>query len=238
MPAGVVTLLQIRNAAKQESDNVGGSFISDAEWDGYIQRSYQELYGLVVQKFGNDYFTQTPAAGYTFTTDGINNLFALPEAFFKLLGVDLQTSTPGRWVPLKPFPFGERNPPFNAIPAAGQTVRLLYVPRLTVPTVDADTVDGVNGWEEYIIVDACLKAMGKEESDISAFMMRKQALIQRMESEVENRDAGSPATIVDSRGKRSLGMRYRLNANNLWLIGNAVPGFAPWGDWGEADYLY
>src|SRR3990167_6382280 len=95
-----VTLLQMRNRAKQESDNVGSSFITDAEWDSYLIGSYQELYVLVVQAFGNDYFTQTPATGYTFVTTGTGNLFTLPTDFFKLLGVDLQISSPGNYVSL------------------------------------------------------------------------------------------------------------------------------------------
>ncbi len=244
MPAGVVSLLQVRTLCKQESDNVGQAFLSDAEWDGFIQRSYQELYGLVVQAFGNDYFVQTPAAGYTFTTDGVNDHFALPDgsgsspAFFKLLGVDVQIGNATQWVSLKPFAFADRNrlSAFNSqVPMAGQTVRLLYVPRLTVPTQDADPIDGVNGWEEYIVVDACMKALAKEESDVSVMMARKQAIIDRLNSEVENRDAGSPATIVDVAGRRGLGMQYRLNGNKLWLIGGTTPTWGPSGWYGTGD---
>ena len=44
MPAGVTTLLEVRDACKTESDNTGQSFISDAQWNVFIQKSYQELY--------------------------------------------------------------------------------------------------------------------------------------------------------------------------------------------------
>lgn len=235
---GVTTLLAVRTSCKQQSDNVGQSFISDPEWNGYIQSSYQELYGLIVQKFGNDYFVQTPATGYTFVTDGVNQLFTLPADFFKLLGVDLQLSAPGYWASLKEFNFAERNKlsvTNTTIPMAGQTIRLLYVPRLTVPTQDADAMDGVNGWEEYIVADACIKALNKEETDVSVFMARKQELVQRIEAEAENRDAGSPATIADVYGRRARAMQYRLNGNQIWLIGNGMPGYGPWGDWSSDD---
>ena len=66
----MTTLLQLRTLCKYESDNVGASFISDAEWTYYINASYQELYGKIVQSFGNDYFVQAPATGYTFTKIG------------------------------------------------------------------------------------------------------------------------------------------------------------------------
>jgi hypothetical protein len=232
----MTTLLQLRDRAKQESDNVGSTFITDAEWNSYIVASYQELYGLITQAFGNDYFTQAPSTGFTITTDGVNQFFALPTDFFKLLGVDLRISSPGNYVALKPFPFAERNQQSlvnSQIPMAGQVLRVFYVPLPTVPTIDASVVDGVNGWEEYIVIDAAIKALAKEESDVSVFMARKGAIIERLNSEVENRDAGSPATVADVRGRRSRGMRYRLNGASLWLVGNGQPGYGPWGDWGE-----
>lgn len=227
------TLLQLRDRAKEESDNVNSQFLTDAEWNKLIQSSYQELYGLLVQTYGNDYFVQTP---FVITTDGINSLFALPTDFFKMLGVDLQISAPNQYVALKPFDFAERNrlSGWNAngsIPMAGQVVRLFYVPLPTIPLLDASTIDGVNGWEEYIIVDAAMKALGKEESDVSVMAMRKQALITRLESEAENRDAGSPATVADVYGSRGRGMMYRISGNNLWLIGNGQPAW----DWNVGD---
>jgi hypothetical protein len=238
----VPTLLQLRDRAKQESDNVGQSFITDTEWNNYIAASYQELYGLIVTAFGNDYFVQTPLAPYTFTTDGVNESFVLPAEFFKLLAVDIQLSAPNYWVGLRPFQMSERND-FGylgtMVPMAGQTIRLLYVPRATVLTADVDVVDGVNGWEEYIIVDACIKALTKEESDTSSFVSRKAEILKRLEGEITNRDAGSPACVADVQRRRGRSMRYRLNGNYLWLRGNGMPAWGPDGagnDFGDGGY--
>jgi hypothetical protein len=192
-----------------------------------------------VQAFGNDYFVQSPAGGYQFTTDGINDHFALPTDFYKLLGVDVQVSSPGMWVALRPFNFADRNRyavTNSAIPMAGQTLRLFYVPKFTPFVLDADTMDGVNGWEEYIVVDAAMKALAKEESDVSVLMARKQALIQRLDAETQNRDAGSPATVGDTIGRRARAMMYRLNGSQLWLLGNGMPGWSWGGDWGNDSY--
>jgi hypothetical protein len=230
------TLAQLRLRCQEESDNINQTFISDAEWLSYINASYQELYGLIVESFGNDYFVQSPAAGYTFVTDGTNSLFALPSAFFKLLGVDLQINTAGYWATLKPFAFSERNQLSlnnSSIPMAGQTVRVLYAPKATLLSGDADTVEGVNGWEELIIIDSCIKALAKEESDVSVFMARKAAFQQRLDSEIENRDASGATRVADSRGRSVRSMRYRLNGNNLWLIGNGQPGWGAYGDWDD-----
>lgn len=234
------TLLQLRDRCKEESDNVGQSFVSDAEWNKYINASYSELYGLLVQAYSNDYYVQSPSSGYTFTTDGVNQFFALPADFFKLLGVDVQVSSPQQWVSLKPFAFSDRNSlsVFNSpIPMAGQTVRVFYIPTLTALSADGDnTVSLLNGWDEYIVIDAAIKALGKEESDVQLLMMRKKLLTDRLEIEAQNRDAASPARIVDTLGRRSRFMQYRLNGSNLWLIGNSTPGWGPLGDWPTDDF--
>jgi hypothetical protein len=237
-----VTLLELRNRCKQESDNVGQSFITDAEWDTMIRASYQELYGLIVSAFGNDYFTQSPASGFTILTDGVNEHFALPSDFFKLLAVDIRLSAPNYWVALKPFQMSERND-FGylgtMIPMAGQTLRLLYVPRAPLPYQDVDVIDGVNGWEEYIVVDVVIKALVKEESDVTAFGLRKAGLLERLQGEITNRDAGSPACVADVQRRRGRSMRYRLNGNQLWLRGNGMPAWGPDGagnDFGDGGY--
>ncbi len=239
----LVTLLQLRTSARQESDQVNSLFCTDAEVNGYIRTAYADLYGNIVQHFSNDYFVQTPAAGYTFTTDGINQLFALPmtagvQLVFKLLGVELQIAgNQNQWVSLTPFAFADRNRagwPNTQIPQAGQTVRLLYVPLPTLPLVDADTIDGVNGWEESIVIDVALKMMAKEESDISAMVLRRRAMDERLNSEIENRNASEHGgRIVDVARRGSPGMQYRLNGNNLWLVGGSL-GAYPWG--GGWDY--
>ncbi len=64
---------------------------------------------------------------------------------------------------------------------------------------DTDILDGVSGWTEYVIVDAAIKALEKEESDTSALQIRKQMLKQRIEESAMNRDAGQPDTISATR---------------------------------------
>jgi hypothetical protein len=222
------TLLNLRTQCKTEADMVNSSFVSDNEWNTWINRGTQEVYGLVVQVYGNDYFTQSPSTGFTITTDGLTQFFALPTDFFKLLGVDLLISAPGQYATLKEFPFQERNRlsiANNATPLAGQIVRLLYVPRFAGLTVDADTIPdalSMNGWSEYIIAWACRQAMMKEESDPSQFSQRVAELKARIESEAEDRDAGNPARVGDVAYQGGRAMRYRINGSNLWLIGNGA----------------
>lgn len=245
---GVTTLLSIRTSCKEETDNVGQSFLTDPEWNRLINKSARDLYGKITQAFGNDYFTQGTEP-YVFTTNGTAQYFTLPDgsasyllpsgatapAFFKLLGVDLavQGSTQ-QFVSLKPFAFADRNrfSGFNqAVPPAGQTIRVFYIPRFTDLSLDADIFDGVNGWEDWIVCESSMIALAKEESDTSEFRTRLAALEERLKSEIENRNASGSAKIVDTLNRGALGMQYRLNGNSLWLIGGQTPGY--WGgDWG------
>lgn len=226
------TLLQLRDRVREESDNVGSTFVTDAEANKYINASYGELYGLIAQKFGDDYFVQTPPT--SITTDGTNQLYALATDVFKVVGVELQITT-GQFVSLRPFAFADRNRyGYYSTPYSGQVVRYYYVPRFTPLAVDASatvTAIDIGGWDEYIVVDAAIKVTGKEDNDASLLMARKQALINRLEAESENRDAGMPAKIVDAAALGGWGMAYRLAGEKLWLIGQGLGAYAASG-WG------
>lgn len=218
--ATTMTLLNLRTAVRQRSDMVNDQFISDSELTSYINQSYFELYDILVQKYGDNYYVANP---YTISTDGSNQFFSLPTDFYKLLGVDLALSnTNDSFVTIRPFNFSDRNryavPNFQSFygvtnmryrlngdklwltptPAGNQTIRLWYVPKLTTLSADGDTVDGISGWTEYIIVDACIKALAKQESDVTVFALQKAELIKRIENAAENRDAGNPATVADT----------------------------------------
>lgn len=240
---GDSTLGTIRREAQQRTDMVNSNFISTEEWNAYINASYYELYDILVQKFGDDYFVARP---YTYTTGSNQTLYPLPVNFYKLLGVEVQLNTgnPDSWVTLKKFQFIDRNRwsypnvytfygitnlryrvngnnlMIVPIGQAGQTVRIWYVPRQRLLINDGSIVDGVSGWEEYIIVDACIKAWNKQESDTSVFMAQKQALLKRIEEAAENRDPGEADHVSDSKSLNyGWGAGSDGNGNNGSLSG-------------------
>ena len=215
-----MTLLELRTAVRQRADRVGSQFVTDSELNSYINQSYFELYDLLVEKYGDNYYVATP---YVITTDGTSLQYNLPSDFYKLLGCDLALSnTLDSFVTVRPFNFADRNkyavPNFQSfygvtnlryringdklwltpIASGGQQIRLWYVPKMTTLANDTDTVEGVSGWTEYIIVDACIKVLAKEESDVSVFVNQKAALMQRIISAAEERDASSPPTVADT----------------------------------------
>lgn len=337
---GLTTIGTIRLLASQEADQPtpsANTFISISEYNNYINLAYFELYGLLVEAMGDYYVSSFP---YTFSTDGINQFFALPSDFFKLLGVD-QNVTPGvpnSSITLKTFAYGERNkyniPYFPILPgltnlryrlsgsnlwlipnppSAGQQLVVRYIPRpsmiadygtitlsnvaatdtitiqfvtgtastgaitftgiasgasgtefnigandtatavnlaavmnanfnnlnfvitssgpvVTVQLLNPTTVtwsaatralqsdyialspqpevtqsnptqswtnvlDGVNGWEEYVIIATAIRILQKEESDTSLLERRLGAMKARIEGEAMNRDFGMPAHV-------------------------------------------
>ena len=222
--ASTLTLLELRTRARERADQVNSTFISDAELTGYVNQGAYALFDILVSKYGDGYF----AASTTFTTDGVNETFALAADFYKLLGVDLQTNgAPNGWLTLRPFQMAERNRNWrpNAapivgftslryrllgdkiwltpLPASGQTLRYFYVPRMVELSSDSDVLDGVSGWHEYVILDAAIKCLTKEESDPSALMAERAAIVKRIEEVASNRDEGAPPTVSDVNGPDS-----------------------------------
>lgn len=246
-PTAQMSLGQIRLLSQQRADRVNSKFITDAEWNQYINQSYFELYDLLVSLY-EDYFLASPVSA---VTDGTAQI-ALPNgsnyssapSFYKLMGLDCcLNATANAWVTLRKFNFGDRNKfvfpnitstplgIFNMqyrvmgsniqmipTPSAGQTIRIWYIPRLTQLLQDSDIADGVSGWTEYMICDAAIKALQKEESDVSVLMAEKQALIARIQGSGMNRDAGEPSTISNSR-----------SFSERWGGLGGDPGGGPWG---------
>lgn len=113
---GIVTLQALRTLAQQRANFENSQFITDAEWNSYINNSQKELYDLLIGAYGEDYFAASPV---TFQTDGVTAFYDLPDgtlysnapAFYKLLGVDLilAPGQNGSAITIKPFQFSERN---------------------------------------------------------------------------------------------------------------------------------
>jgi hypothetical protein len=181
--------------------------------------TYEDYYAADPLSFTTDGSTQTYPLPNGANYDGA-------EAFYKLLGVDLSANSgQNGWVSVKKFMFADRNKyyfpntasqaygvynlayrlfgsgiQFIPNPTSGQTIRIWYAPRLPALLQDTDvTTISISGWIEYVIVDAAIKALQKEESDVSILLAQKAALKVRIEAGAQNRDAGQPDTISDTR---------------------------------------
>lgn len=209
-----VTVDQLVNLAKQRADMANSNFVKPTEWISYINYSYAELYDILVAKFA-DYYT----AQFDFTLADSIDAQDLPADFYKARGVDRALSG-DEWYTLHPFSFEDRNKRrriavlgtlyptvryriygnqiiFTPNDGADGSYRMFYIPRAQTLTSGSDSIDGINGWEDYVVVDAAIKALVKEESDVSVLMMQKQALIQRINDMANNRDAGECERVTD-----------------------------------------
>lgn len=149
------------------------------------------------------------------------------KSFYKLAGMDLGINTSNNaWVTLLKFDFIERNKYVypnststiygvynmryrlmgnfvNIIPtpAGNQQIRMWYSPRLSAMLADTDlTTIGYSGWLRYPIVRAAKYALDKEEgSDTGKLDAELLFLKKRIEETSQNRDAGVPDTISQTR---------------------------------------
>jgi hypothetical protein len=221
---GQTTVGNMIMEVQQRCNKEGSMAYTIQEWTSMVSQSAKELWDILAQKFGDDYFVAVP---YTYTTGNNQQLYPLPSDFKALLGVEvaLNPGDANSYVTLKKFEFIQRNlwnypnvytfygitnmryrlngNNIMIVPTsqAGQTIRIWYVPRPSQLINSWDTLDGVAGWEEYVIADVCSKALIKEESfeQAQAFEMLKAALLTRVEEAAENRDIGEPECVSDSK---------------------------------------
>jgi hypothetical protein len=76
---------------------------------------------------------------------------------------------------------------------------LWYVPEHTDLTLETDTLDGKNGFEEYVILDAAMKCKIKEESDTREIMQARNEALSRLTAMAQERDYSGPDRIADVR---------------------------------------
>ena len=213
--AQTVTLSSLQEQSRQRADLEDSNFISDSELTGYINSSYAELYDVLVTAFVDYYLTSSELSIAT------GNSIPLPSDFYKLRGVDYKLSTTD-WVNLYKYNFERRNSqnrdtirtfkgePTRQYRLQGSNLviepedqaigdyRLWYVPVYTKLVATTDTLDGVNGYEEYIVIDAAIKMGIKEETDVQGLMVQKAQILKRITDAAAERDIGQPEVIADT----------------------------------------
>lgn len=130
----------------------------------------------------------------------------IPVARFNWSDRDRYTTYPGQAGALNnvySMGYREMGQNLQIIPAnTNQVIRLSYVPIQSQLLQDTDMLAfSFSGWSEYLIVDAAMKGMIKEESleKWNALNATKQVLIERIETTAPNRDAGQANTVSNVR---------------------------------------
>jgi len=197
------TLANLRADVRNRADmTFADDFITDSELTEYINQSIARLYNLIVNQAQENYVTSSTISLTPGTVD-----YNVPSDFYRLRGVDILSGT--KYIPIARNSFEKRDNSASAInidasvsttynlvgltlkvfdiPSA-TTLRLWYIPAPTRLSADADTFDGISGFEEYVIVDAAIKCKTKQEDDVSVLMAERSILQMEILDAVSPRD--------------------------------------------------
>ena len=222
LSSGQTTVGNINLECRQRANKENSQFYTDQEMTSMISQSHKRLYDKIVTAYGDDYYVATP---YAWATAQNQQLYPLPTDFYKLLlaEVALNPQDPNSYITLKQFNMIQKNL-FNypnlynmygisnlryrlngnnlmIVPQTqgGQTIRIWYAPRPNQLLKQTDLVDGISGWEEYVVADVCIKMLAKEESDVSVFAAYLAQEDKRLDEMAKNRNLGEPQTVSDSK---------------------------------------
>lgn len=92
----------------------------------------------------------------------------------------------------------------SSINTSNNTVVLSLAATATLPITtvlfwtDAVQIDGISGWEEYVIVDAAIKANIKQDNPIEGLTLQLQKMNERINAMAEARDQGQAFHVSDA----------------------------------------
>lgn len=185
---------------------------SDAEVNSYIYQSWCALYDYLTSK-GQDYYLSTqPVYNTALNTD----TYALPLDYYKVRGVDVtiggfarslsqwrfeereRYNYYGTWNTGLPIAYHIMNGSivFKPLPAGAYPITLYYYPTAPQLVGDGDAINGVDGFEEWVVLDAAIKMLTKDDRDTSALVGERDRVLARVGTMMSSQDAGEPYRIV------------------------------------------
>ena len=183
-----------------------------------------QTYGQDYYVKSKEFTTSSGVDSYPINDSTSTNNIGMTD-FYKVRGVDCKVNGQ-EWFTLRPFNFNERNLyqnwgqwsvlgisniryrmvgsdfVFTPVPDTATSVRIWYIPTArqfstSYPTGSTETFADINGYAEYVVIDAAIKCLQKEESDVQVLLLQKQAMKKRIEESANNRDAGHPLSVTD-----------------------------------------
>lgn len=205
------TWLEIRNRIRQRTNKERSQFVTDTEINGLIEEAYAVMYNKLVNTNENYFISKSTVALVAGTED-----YDLPADFFKLRGVDIARN--GFLYPMNQVAWDDRNKyrvtssyqstPTDymfygnkirilPIPNAGYTASIYYIPAPPVYVSDITTIDGVAGFEKYIVYSVSAMIRAKEEKSTQDFENKAAVALQDMINAIAPRDFENAVTITD-----------------------------------------
>lgn len=215
------TLAELRTAVLARADFTStNQFVPTAVLDEYINSSISDLYDLALDNEGQTFL---PIYEITVTTGAPagGNIYAVDPTAYKVLGVYILEG--GKYYALDKLNLQEipvlRNRTFNRRiakyrvqggfdatdlsiqifpqPPAGVVLRVEIVTEPFPLVLSTDATSFPNRWEEYVILDAAMKCLEKEESDTSDLRRRFMLVKERIENAGHTHDKKNPETVTD-----------------------------------------
>lgn len=182
--AYLVTLATLSERVLQRANLEGASaFIKPYELTDLINGSIAEWCDEVRGTTWNGTYTRSD---YTFDTERDTQAYDLPFDFLSLISVDVFIAPNSPVITAQPYQEEQRNAfrnlplmyawgfarpiyyqvqgtniSFIPVPQGAYQVTVNYVPVAPQLEDPADTIDCINGWEEFIVLDAAIKCLTK-----------------------------------------------------------------------------
>jgi hypothetical protein len=222
------------------------SRILDDELDQYINSAVSNLWDMLVAARGDQYyanyaFLQTVAGTSKYLwTDFTNPDTAVGDAsdFYRLVALQLQDGTTvvnvDEFQPLEEdltaasqlrggytihdvrFTLNPTRLFFSPEPNAVWTLHMDYIP--TAPTLasPSSSFDGINGWEEWVILTAAIRCKVKDEEDPGALVAERAIVDARIQRLAGHRDVYRPGRIQDAQRDWFTRGRNRRRRFDAW----------------------
>jgi hypothetical protein len=226
----LVTLLSLRNQAKDRADMEDADFVEDSNWNIYANYALAELYDLIID-------TDDTCVVKSATMPAVTgqSSYALPGDFYKisriyekqaddkLLSMDSMSahdlSQPYLYDEIWRSTRGDSryryyleglNIEIKPVPSGVFDIFLKYIPQFTPLVNDASTVNYpiVAGWEEYVVVGMAMRALAKEGTPTQQLAAERSTYVERIRQMTSGKDRFSPRRIRDVYGSSRRNYRY------------------------------
>lgn len=182
-----ITLSDLKLGARELADMVNSAFISDVEEKRIINLSWAKLYDIILHQHQNEFVNEA-----TINVNYLQPEYDLPIDFYKIRSVDRVISL-NQFVPVDRMMFNNRRA-YQTGPNDSFKCKIAYYPEPSVLENDTDEIDVIPLGQDFIMIDAAIKYLNKEESSVT-HLVRERKLLKDEIIENSTRDAFRPKKI-------------------------------------------
>ena len=204
------TLAQLRTALRVRGDWENSQDITDAIILDVLNEAIAEVWDLLIQRWA-DYYATVGTLSYTTAAEAI----ALPTTFYKLrklerlisgtintadaqyermYPIDLEASHRYARGATRHYRYRIQAASIYLVPWPSESgsIRITYIPYATELATDADTFDGINGYETLVLATAQRVLLMRQELSTSDVDNEIARLTARVRTAADSRDASEP----------------------------------------------